>query len=174
WESCITMGNSWSYVPTDKYKSTNQLIHMLARIISRGGNLLLNIGPSPEGDWSDTAYSRLLEIGKWMQVHGEAVYNTIPLAPYQNDNVVYLQSKDRQQIYVYVLSDDNTDKVALPTTLKLDSITLNKKNKVILLDNPSIKISQKTVDGISTLIIPQMNLKNSFKYAAVFKIERSL
>ena len=174
WESCITMGNSWSYVPTDKYKSTNQLIHMLVRIISRGGNLLLNIGPSPEGDWSDTAYSRLLEIGKWMQVHGEAVYNTIPLAPYQNDNVVYLQSKDRQQIYVYVLSDDNTDKVALPTTLKLDSITLNKKNKVILLDNPSIKISQKTVDGISTLIIPQMNLKNSFKYAAVFKIERSL
>jgi len=174
WESCITMGNSWSYVPTDKYKSTNQLIHMLVRIISRGGNLLLNIGPSPEGDWSDTAYSRLLEIGKWMQVHGEAVYNTIPLAPYQNDNVVYLQSKDRQQIYVYVLSDDNTDKVALPTTLKLDSITLNKKSKIVLLDDPSIKISQKMVNGVSTLIIPQKNLKNSFKYAAVFKIERSL
>ncbi len=174
WESCITMGNSWSYVPTDKYKSTNQLIHMLVRIISRGGNLLLNIGPSPEGDWSDTAYSRLLEIGKWMKVHSEAVYNTIPLAPYENDNVVYLQSKDKQQIYVYVLSDNNTDEVALPATLKLDNITLNKKSKVVLLDNPSIKISQKTIDDVSTLIIPQKNLKNPLRYAAVFKIEHSL
>ena len=174
WESCITMGNSWSYVPTDKYKSTNQLIHMLVRIISRGGNLLLNIGPSPEGDWSDTAYSRLLEIGKWMKVHSEAVYNTIPLAPYENNNVVYLQSKNKQQKYVYVLSDDNTDNISLPAILKLDNITLNKKSKVVLLDNPSIKITWKTSNGVSTLIIPQKNLKNPVSYAAVFKIEHSL
>ena len=41
-----------------------------------------------------------------MKVHSEAVYNTIPLAPYENDNVIYLQSKDKKNIYVYVLSDE--------------------------------------------------------------------
>ena len=81
WESCITMGNSWSYVPNDHYKTTNELVHMLLHIISRGGNFLLNIGPSPEGDWSDTAYSRLKEIGVWMKVHKDGVYSTQPLSP---------------------------------------------------------------------------------------------
>jgi alpha-L-fucosidase len=174
WESCITMGNSWSYVPTDRYKSTNELVHMLVKIISRGGNLLLNIGPSPEGDWSDTAYLRLKEIGKWMKVHSEAVYNTIPLAPYEKDNVVYLQSQDRKNIYVYVLSG-NDENVSLPASIQLDGITLNKKSKIVLLDDPSTKIKQKTVNGVSTLLIPVVpRLKNMFKYAAVLKIERSL
>jgi alpha-L-fucosidase len=174
WESCITMGNSWSYVPTDRYKSTNELIHLLVKIISRGGNLLLNIGPSPEGDWSDTAYLRLQEIGKWMKVHSEAVYNTIPLAPYENDNIVYLQSKDKQTLYVYVLSADSTDNVTLPATIKLDNIALDKKSSIVLLDNPSLKIRQKTVNGTSTLTIPlQANQKNLFKFAAVLKIKRS-
>ena len=49
---------------------------MLLKIISRGGNFLLNIGPSPEGDWSDTAYARLKEIGAWMKVNGEAIHGT--------------------------------------------------------------------------------------------------
>jgi len=62
WETCMTMATSWSYVPNDKYKSSNELIHTLARIVSRGGNLLLNIAPSPEGEFDDTAYSRL---NKW-------------------------------------------------------------------------------------------------------------
>ena len=69
WESCITMGNSWSYVPNDHYKTSNYLVQLLIKIVSRGGNLLLNIGPSPQGDFADTAYARLRDIGEWMKVH---------------------------------------------------------------------------------------------------------
>src|SRR6185503_20030397 len=138
WESCITMGNSWSYVPGDHYKSTNQLVHMLLKIISRGGNFLLNIGPSPEGDWSDTAYSRLREIGVWMKVDADGVYNTIPIAPYEDGNIVYLQSKDKKNIYVYLLSDKTNDVlVTEEITLK---IPLDKKSKIVLLDAPKEKI----------------------------------
>ncbi len=82
WESCITMGNSWSYVPHDHYKSTTQIVQLLIRIVSRGGNLLLNIGPSPDGDWDDTAYARLKEIGAWMAINSEAIYSTHPIRPY--------------------------------------------------------------------------------------------
>ncbi len=170
WESCITMGNSWSYVPNDHYKSTNQLIHMLLKIISRGGDFLLNIGPSPEGDWSDTAYSRLKEIGIWMKVHSEGVYNTIPMAPYEDRNIVYLQSKDMKAKYVYVLSDKTND-VILPASITLSNITLDKKSKFVLLDAPKDKIKFSNENGSTVIAIPR-KLQNSVSgnYAVAFKI----
>lgn len=170
WESCITMGNSWSYVPHDHYKSTNDLVHMLLKIISRGGNFLLNIGPSPEGDWSDTAYSHLKEIGVWMKVHSNGVYNTIPLAPYEDGNIVYLQSKDKKNMYVYVLSDKTND-VVLPASITLTKIVLNKKSKIVLLDSPKEKIKFKSEDGSTIVSIPsKLQNKVAGNYAVAFRI----
>ena len=172
WESCITMGNSWSYVPDDHYKPTNELIHMLLKIISRGGNFLLNIGPSPEGDWSDTAYARLKEIGAWMKVHNEAVYNTILLAPYEDGNIVYLQSKDKKNMYVYVLSDKSDD-VVLPASISLQSVTLDKTSKITLLDAPKEKIKWKvTSDGTEIEVPTKLQSKVAGRYAVAFKITR--
>ena len=170
WESCITMGNSWSYVPNDHYKSTNELVHMLLKIISRGGNFLLNVGPSPEGDWSDTAYSRLKEIGVWMKLHADAVYNTIPLAPYEDGNIIYLQSKDKTIRYVYVLSD-KTKNVSPPASITVNKIALDKKSKIVLMDAPAAKIKWKpSNDGI--IIELPSNVKNKVvgNYAVAFKI----
>ncbi|MDP4284314.1 MAG: alpha-L-fucosidase [Bacteroidota bacterium] len=172
WESCITMGNSWSYLPNDHYKPTNELVHMLLKIISRGGNFLLNIGPSPEGDWSDTAYNRLKEIGVWMKVHADGIYNTIPLAPYEDGNIVYLQSKDKKDRYVYVLSDKTND-VVLPSTITVNKIVVSKKSKVVLLDAPKEKIKWKTA-GDSIVIQVPAKLKNKVagNYAVTFKITK--
>ena len=170
WESCITMGNSWSYVPNDHYKSTNELIHLLIKIVSRGGNLLLNIGPSPEGDWSDTAYTRLKEIGSWIKVHGEAIYNTVPLPPYEENNIVYLQSKDFRTSYVYLLSDDN-DRIILPPTITLNKFSIKKGNKITLMDNPSVKINwQPSGEGCIIQIPKKIQNQSAGKYAIVFKI----
>ena len=49
WETCMTMGDQWSYKPDDKYKSTRQLIHLLVDIVAKGGNFLLNVGPDADG-----------------------------------------------------------------------------------------------------------------------------
>jgi alpha-L-fucosidase len=171
WESCITMGGSWSYVPNDTYKPTNELVHMLVRIISRGGNFLLNIGPSPEGDFSDTAYSRLKEIGSWMKVHGEAVYGTIPFPPYETGNIVYVQSKDKKAKYAYVLTDAS-GKFSMPAQIEFPGVSAGKKIKVVCLDAPGIKLKLTDKGGQSVLIIPEklQQLSSGFNYAITFKI----
>lgn len=89
WETCMTMANSWSYVPGDTYKSSHELIHLLCRIVSRGGNFLLNIAPGPEGEWDETAYQRLSDIGLWMKQYDVCIYGTRPVAPYEEGNLVY-------------------------------------------------------------------------------------
>ncbi len=69
WETCMTMGGSWSYVPDDRYKSVNTLIHNLVDIVAKGGNYLLNVGPGPDGTWHDEAYRKLDSIGAWMSTN---------------------------------------------------------------------------------------------------------
>ena len=171
WESCITMGNSWSYVPNDHYKTANQLVQLLIKIVSRGGNLLLNIGPSPEGDFADTAYSRLHDIGTWMKVHSGGIYNTIPLAPYEENNIVYLQSGDGKKKFIYVLADVNKDAVMLPSVIQLNKYTIAKGSKIKLIDNPSQKITWKVAGEGTAIIIPKsLQNKPAGNYAVAFEV----
>lgn len=106
WESCIIAGGGWSYVPDAKYKSPGEVIHMLVDIVSKGGNLLLNIGPSPEGTWQNEAYVLLEAIGKWIDVNGEAIYNSRPIAPYKEGKVCLTRKKDGTVYAVYLGDKD--------------------------------------------------------------------
>ncbi|MBM3476970.1 MAG: alpha-L-fucosidase, partial [Armatimonadetes bacterium] len=104
WESCITMGDQWSVKPNDNYKSARELIHLLIGVVAKGGNLLLNIGPQPDGRFPETALSRLAEIGDWMQVNGEAIHGTRPAAPYR-EGLVAFTMKGREAYALYVDED---------------------------------------------------------------------
>lgn len=174
WESCITMGNSWSYVPNDVYKPTGKLINMLLRIVSRGGNFLLNIGPSPEGDFADTAYLRLKQIGGWMRIHGEAVYETIPLAPYENGRQVYLQSKDGQTVYVHVLAEEGEDLVELPGSIDITSTGVRNGWRVSCLDDASLKLKVAQEGEKLVIQLPAAAKKKlaGSRYAVTFKAVR--
>ena len=106
WETCMSMGDSWSYVENDNYKSTKQLIHMLVDIVAKGGNYLLNVGPDEDGQIPETAVERLREIGEWLKVNGQAIYNTRPLYPYAKGDKRYTQSKDGKFQYEITLTDE--------------------------------------------------------------------
>lgn len=75
WESCLTMNNTWGFKSTDhNWKSTETLIHNLIDIVSKGGNLLLNVGPTAEGLIPEPSVERLRVMGDWLQVNGGAIY----------------------------------------------------------------------------------------------------
>jgi alpha-L-fucosidase len=79
WETCMTMNDTWGYKRDDNnFKSTATLIRNLCDIASKGGNYLLNVGPTSEGLIPQPEVDRLKEIGVWMKVNGEAIYGTGP------------------------------------------------------------------------------------------------
>src|SRR5579871_315459 len=168
WETCMTMGNSWSYVPNDHYKSAQQLVQLLVKVVSRGGNFLLNIGPCPDGDWDPTAYQRLKDVGAWMKINGEGIYNSKPIAPYSSDNIFYTQSKDGKNIYAFYLSEK--EDVSLPAQVKISQVTSTKKTKISLLGSKEkLKWKQDGADIIIT-VPSSLQTKASGKYADVFKV----
>ena len=79
WESCMTMNNHWSYNRVDnKWKTTDKLLKNLIDIVSKGGNFLLNVGPTGAGEIPEPSVERLSAIGDWLKVNGEAVYGCGP------------------------------------------------------------------------------------------------
>ncbi|MFV0564261.1 MAG: alpha-L-fucosidase [Flavobacteriaceae bacterium] len=103
WELCMTMNNSWGYQPNDtEYKSVNQLIRILVDCISMGGNLLLDIGPKPDGTIPQEQINRLEGLGKWTNKHKAAIYGTRAGIPFGHFNGYTALSKDKTILYLYV------------------------------------------------------------------------
>jgi alpha-L-fucosidase len=105
WESCIISGASWSWIPEPNYKTQHQVIHLLVDIVAKGGNLLLNIAPGPDGRWDEGAYEMLAGVGDWMKINSEAIYNTRPIAPYKEGKVCLTQRNDGT-VYLIYLADE--------------------------------------------------------------------
>ncbi len=79
WETCMTMNDTWGFKIDDHHwKSPEQLIHMLINIVSKGGNFLLNVGPTAMGEIPPPSVERLRAIGDWMRVNGESIYGAGP------------------------------------------------------------------------------------------------
>lgn len=117
-ETCQTMNGMWGYKIVDQnYKSSCELIRLLARTASKGANLLLNIGPQPDGNLPDAAIEKLHEMGEWLKTNGEAIYETegIPYAE-GGDSIVLTRKND--VTYIHILSEQVKRVDNLPKSIK--------------------------------------------------------
>ena len=168
WESCITMATSWSYVKTDRYKSVTDLVHMLARVVARGGNLLLNVGPSPDGELPPDAYDRLRGLGEWMRVNGEAIYGTRPIAPYTEANVCLTQTSGNGAVYAMVLAPDGAR--SLPHELRLSSLQAESGAAISILGIPG-QLPWRHESGALVVTIPaSVRSAGTFQHAWTLRI----
>ncbi len=119
WEVCMPMATSWSFVPGDPYKSPRELVRMLADVVAKGGNLLLNIGPGPDGRWHPEAYERLEALGAWMRVNGPAIYGTRAVAPYAEGKMRLTRGKDGAVYAIYLADEGETE---FPSAISLSGL----------------------------------------------------
>ncbi len=105
-ETCETMNGMWGYKITDQnYKSTKTLIHYLVKAAGKDANLLMNIGPQPDGCLPEVALERLKEIGEWMKTYGETIYGTRGGCVAPHPWGVTTQKGDRLFVHILDLQD---------------------------------------------------------------------
>jgi alpha-L-fucosidase len=162
WETCMTMGNSWSYVPNDVYKPAEEIIKKLVDVVSKGGNYLLNIGPDATGEWDPIAYQRLTEIGQWMQENGEAIYGSRMYTTYgEGEDIRYTQSKDGKVKYIFIMNFPKEK-------IQLTKMGFDKNAKLQLLGSTKT-LSWQEKDKKIEINIPQ-SLKKRTNYVWVIKV----
>lgn len=103
WELCTTLAPPWMYVKGAKPKTPDEVIHLLVSVVGRDGNLLLNVGPKPDGEIPDDQVAVLKAVGSWLQRYGQSIYATRggPYLPGEygvstyRGNTIYLHILDR-------------------------------------------------------------------------------
>jgi alpha-L-fucosidase len=169
WETCITMATSWSYVPDDTYKPPRQLIHLLVDVVAKGGNLLLNVGPSPNGELPPQAYERMRDIGAWLKVNGEAIYETRPIEPYIEGKLRFTSLKDGTVFAIYLADEGERE---LPETISLTGITTAQNARIELLGS-NARLTAKRVGNAMIIDIPEsIRRSTAGQFAWTIKISR--
>ena len=95
WESCITMASNWSYRFDDEYKSAKELVQLLVGVVAKGGCLVLNVAPRPDGAIPEPALERMNAMGAWLRANGRAIYATRPFPPYSVRNWCFTRRDGR-------------------------------------------------------------------------------
>lgn len=165
WETCMTMGDQWSFKPNDKYKSTRQLVHLLVDVVAKGGNFLLNVGPQPDGRLPEPAVLRLREIGAWMKVNGEAIYGTRPIAPYKEGKIA-LTHKNGVTYAAYLLDEGER----LPREISIRSVRPKAGAKVRMLGVREPVAWKYGAEGVVLSVSDQIALHLPSQHVVVFAI----
>lgn len=144
WETCMTMNNHWGYNAYDQnWKSSAELIQKLADICAKGGNFLLNVGPTSEGEFPPACVERLREVGQWLRVNGDAIYGTSRSPfPYLAWGVA---TSKGDTLYLHVFDWPKNGKLIVPLSNKAKSATLLASGE---------KLSVTRADGKLVIKIP--------------------
>ncbi len=156
WETCMTINGTWGYKSADhNFKSTETLIHNLVDIASKGGNYLLNVGPTSAGEIPQGEVERLQQVGRWMDINGGAIYGTTasPFGhPFDWGRCTARVQPDKTILYLHVFDWPTDGQLTVPgLKSQVTKAYLLKTN--MFGQNPSLKYTS-TADGV-TINLPE-------------------
>ena len=166
WETCMTMNDTWGYKSYDNnWKSREDLLHKLVDIASKGGNFLLNVGPTAEGLIPGPSVERLAAIGEWMKVNSESIYGTTasPLGEVPWGRCTAKPGR----LYLHVFdwpANGKLEVAGLKNKIKKAYLLADKKRAKLLVTRESkekvvITVPSKAVDPVNTVIVLEINNK---------------
>jgi alpha-L-fucosidase len=145
WETCMTINDTWAYNKHDQhFKSAKALIQDLANVASKGGNFLLDVGPTPEGTIQPEFVERLQAMGKWLRVNGDSIYGTT-YGPWQNLPFGKTTAKGKT-IYLHVFD--------WPSKPELETPGLKARVSRVTLLATGRKVQFKQEKGRLTIAVP--------------------
>ena len=156
WESCIPLSDDWGFVNHPRWKSPQRVINTLVEIVAKGGNMVLGVGPTPEGLIQPEAVIRLKEIGQWLKKYGRAIYGTTITPRYHDGNIWFTAAKDGKSLFaIYQLNEDE----AVPAQV---TWTGNLPKKCVRLLSTGKKLKTKVAGDRVTVTLPKQMPRESF------------
>ena len=152
WETCMTICEQWSWKPDDKLKSPVEVISILCQTVGGDGNLLLNVGPMPDGRIEPRQVEVLKKVGSWMAVNGESIYGTRG-GPWKPTKEI-ASTRKGSVVYVHVLKTDGDviELPALPRKIESASVLGGGKIKTETADGKIILHLPEKRDALATVI----------------------
>ncbi len=151
WETCMTMNDHWGYNKhNNNWKSSKDLIQKLADIASKGGNFLLNVGPTAEGLFPQASIDRLAAMGQWMKTNGESIYGT-QASPFKHlswGRCTQKTVKGGTRLYLHVFSWPENGRLVIPGIY-------NQPGQAFLLSDPTIKLDAFREEDAIVINVPQ-------------------
>lgn len=169
WESCIISGGGWAYTQNATYKSGREAIHLLIDIVAKGGNLLLNVAPGPDGEWQQGAYDLLAAYGDWMKVNSEAIYNSKPIEPFKEKNICMTQQDNGTVFFMYMADEGEK---TIPAEIKVESLQPVNGAKLTLLGSKARLKWRKDGNGFVVSIPEKMRNNPPCQHAWTIKVSK--
>ncbi|MCA1649469.1 MAG: alpha-L-fucosidase [Acidobacteria bacterium] len=159
WESCMTMNDTWGFKSYDEnWKSSEQLIRNLIDVVSKGGNYLLNVGPTAAGEIPAPSVERLAAMGRWLTANGEAIYGT-RASPFTTPFPWGRVTRKGDKLYLHVFDAPANRTLTLPAfgaTVTGASLLGRTSERVLVTataDGFTIKLPSEPLDPIATVIV---------------------
>jgi alpha-L-fucosidase len=169
WESCFTLAGAWGYSKGASPRPLRECIQMLIQTVVSGGNLLLNVGPRPDGSIEDNQVERLKEIGNWLALYGESVYATRggPIQPQRWGGTTWREN----MLYVHILHwRENTIRIPRGNAaiLSCKSLTGTDVTLVEEEDFLSLRVPAEDRQAMDTICKIEMDCEVSRAYERAF------
>jgi alpha-L-fucosidase len=165
WETCMTINDTWGYAKNDtNWKSAEDLIRKLCDIAHKGGNFLLNVGPTAEGTFPEPIVQRLQRIGQWMKVNGKSIYGTTQ-SPFRKLSFDGRCTAKGDRLYLHVFTWPNGE-------LRLEGLETKVLGARALLGNEPLKVrTERAPNGDGYTVVSISKPKHLDPAATVIELQ---